>query len=422
MMTLTESAARPVARDFFRPRRLGHTNLFVGDYLAAQQFYYKVAGFNEGYRQPDNLASFLSNGNSYHDLTLVDVKSHYNHDHCGPGMNHIAFELENEVDLADGWRRAKAAGVDFRCADHDVAHSLYTDDPDGNGVEFYADVVRDQREARKGIIIKQKPEYIPGVSSPALCGTVLSAKSEDRLRGRRNVPLAPLLARVAADRALRGDVRLLSRHRRSQSRFWRNDHAGVTVFAGTDSVGDVTLQRQRSNQPTGMHHFGLEVQDEADLVAGKAKAAAAGLEIVREIDHPARHTVCIKDPDGLIIQFYANRDFRPERLNGIDEDTALYLPVSGVPRATSVRHAERTTWRLRPRPITSPSRAFPSGSPRAVAMAVAKNSRLSRMSRFGIRRGEVVSLIGPSGCGKSTLLGIGSGLNPPSARPRLSRR
>jgi NitT/TauT family transport system ATP-binding protein len=34
---------------------------------------------------------------------------------------------------------------------------------------------------------------------------------------------------------------------------------------------------------------------------------------------------------------------------------------------------------------------------------------------FGVRRGEVVSLIGPSGCGKSTLLSIGSGLNPPSA-------
>ena len=101
--------------------------------------------------------------------------------------------------------------------------------------------------------------------------------------------------------------------------------AGVTIFAGTHSVGDVTVQRRRSNQPTGMHHFGLEVPDEADLVAGKAKAAASGLEIVREIDHPARHTVCIKDPDGLIVQFYSNRDFRPERLNGIDEETALYL-------------------------------------------------------------------------------------------------
>jgi NitT/TauT family transport system ATP-binding protein len=31
---------------------------------------------------------------------------------------------------------------------------------------------------------------------------------------------------------------------------------------------------------------------------------------------------------------------------------------------------------------------------------------------FGLRRGEVVSLVGPSGCGKSTLLSIGAGLNP----------
>ena len=72
-MTLTKSAPRAIARDFFRPRRLGHTNLFVGDYLAAQKFYYQVAGLNEAYRQPDNLASFVGNGNSYHDLTLIDV-------------------------------------------------------------------------------------------------------------------------------------------------------------------------------------------------------------------------------------------------------------------------------------------------------------------------------------------------------------
>ncbi|MGE0314105.1 MAG: ABC transporter ATP-binding protein [Lautropia sp.] len=33
---------------------------------------------------------------------------------------------------------------------------------------------------------------------------------------------------------------------------------------------------------------------------------------------------------------------------------------------------------------------------------------------FGVRRGEVVSIIGPSGCGKSTLLNMGSGLYLPS--------
>jgi NitT/TauT family transport system ATP-binding protein len=34
---------------------------------------------------------------------------------------------------------------------------------------------------------------------------------------------------------------------------------------------------------------------------------------------------------------------------------------------------------------------------------------------FGIKRGEIVSLIGPSGCGKSTLLAMASGLSRPSA-------
>lgn len=323
-MSVTESLARPAARDFFRPRRLGHTNLFVGDYLAAQQFYYKVAGFNEGYRQPDNLASFLSNGNSYHDLTLVDVKSHYNHDHCGPGMNHIAFELETEVDLADGYRRAKAAGIDFRCADHDVAHSLYTADPDGNGVEFYADVVKDQREARKGIIIKQKPEYIPGVTSPPIAerfypqNPKIDVVSDAMFHSRRCSHVLLVTGRYDEMCAYYRDIAGLKP-------FWRNDRAGIAIFAGTHSLGDVTLLRVRGKQPIGMHHFGLEVQDEADLAAGAAKAAATKLEIVRQIDHPARRTVCLKDPDGLIIQFYVNRDFRPDTLADVDEDTALYL-------------------------------------------------------------------------------------------------
>jgi catechol 2,3-dioxygenase len=324
-MSLTDTVSRPAAaRDFFRPRRLGHTNLFVGDYLKAQQFYYQVAGFNEGYRQPDNLASFLSNGNSYHDLTLVDVKSHYNHGHCGPGMNHIAFELENEVDLADGWRRAKAAGVEFRCADHDVAHSLYTSDPDGNGVEFYADVVKDQREARKGIIIKQKPEYIPGVTSPAKTerfypvNPTIDVVPEAMFHSRRCSHVLLTTGRFDEMFAYYRDIGGLRP-------FWSDARGTVAIFAGTHSLGDVTLVRQRGGQPIGMHHFGLEVHDEADLVAGAKKAGAAGLEIVREIDHPARHSLCIKDPDGLIVQFYANLDFRPERLNDVDEDTALYL-------------------------------------------------------------------------------------------------
>jgi catechol 2,3-dioxygenase len=323
-MSLTDTAERPVARDFFRPRRLGHTNLFVGDYLAAQQFYYKVAGFNEAYRQPDNLASFVSNGNSYHDLTLVDVHSHYNHDHAKPGMNHIAFELETEVDLAAGYQRALAAGYEFRTADHDVAHSLYTEDPDGNGVEFYADVVKNWRAVRSGIIVKEKPKYVPGVSSPANPernypqNPVIEIVPEAMFHSRRCSHVFLVTQRFEAMFAYYRDIAGLRP-------FIGDADSSVAILAGTHSLGDVTLMRRRGALATGMHHFGLEVRDESDLASGAKAAAAAGLTIVREVDHPARRTVCLQDPDGLLLQFHVNRDFRPETVAGVDEETALYL-------------------------------------------------------------------------------------------------
>ena len=91
------------AGGFFRPRRLGHANLFVSDYERASQFYQSVVGFEEVYRQPDNRASFLSNGNTYHDLGLTDVHSKYAAKDQKPGMWHLAFELETEADLVDGY-------------------------------------------------------------------------------------------------------------------------------------------------------------------------------------------------------------------------------------------------------------------------------------------------------------------------------
>jgi catechol 2,3-dioxygenase-like lactoylglutathione lyase family enzyme len=60
-MTDATTLVKDQAADFFRPRRLGHANLFVSDYVEAQKFYYSVAGIHEAYRQPDNMASFMAN-------------------------------------------------------------------------------------------------------------------------------------------------------------------------------------------------------------------------------------------------------------------------------------------------------------------------------------------------------------------------
>lgn len=323
-MSVTESVERSTTQDFFRPRRLGHANLYVNDYLAAQKFYYEVAGFNEAYRQPDNLASFVSNGNSYHDLTLVDVHSHYNSAHEPPGLNHIAFELETEADLAAGWRRAVAAGHEFRAADHDVAHSLYAADPDGNGVEIYADVVKNWRAVRSGIIIKQKPKYVPGVTSPALTerfypqNPQIATVPDAMFHSRKCSHVLLVTANFEAMFAYYRDVVGL--------RAYVGDaHAPYAIMAGTNSVGDVTLMRQRPGLGAGAHHVGLELPSEADLERGAAMAAAAGIAIEHSVDHPARRAVYIRDPSGITLQFHVDRDWRPETVAGMDEATALLL-------------------------------------------------------------------------------------------------
>ena len=151
---------------YFSPRRLGHANLWVSDYERAYDYYRNVIGFEHAYIQPDNQASFVSNGNTYHDYGLIDIRGRYAKPGQKPGLNHFALELRNEVELAEGYRRAKAAGVQFTSLqDHDVAHAVYQLDPDDNSVEIYADVVADWRAARSGVVIKEKPPYVPGESS-----------------------------------------------------------------------------------------------------------------------------------------------------------------------------------------------------------------------------------------------------------------
>ena len=65
------------------------------------------------------------------------------------------------VDLRVGLGRTEPGEI-YR---HNGGRGLYFKDPDGLLVEVYADVMDDWRAHRKGIINKEKPKYIPGVTS-----------------------------------------------------------------------------------------------------------------------------------------------------------------------------------------------------------------------------------------------------------------
>jgi catechol 2,3-dioxygenase len=310
---------------FFRPRRLGHANIFVGDYQRAQEFYHSVVGIEEVYRQPDNRASFISNGNTYHDFGLTDIKSRYAPPGQVPGLFHIALEVETEVDLVEGYRRAMDAGAKFHMTqNHDVAHSLYMHDPDGNMLEIYADVEVDWRAARSGVIVKKKPEWIPGVSTVPV--------AEPRY------PKDPEL-RIVADSVFRArkvtHIALVANDFEKMFDYYTG-YVGLTPFAGghgrafavlggTVSNCAITLYRSGPGLARGLHHIGIEVGNENDL--DRALKALAGRDIVveREVDHPARRAVCIRDPDGLRLQFFVNRKWDAATLAAVSADDALYL-------------------------------------------------------------------------------------------------
>lgn len=313
------------AGPFFRPRRIGHANIWVSDYRRSFDFYNRILGFNEAYTQPDNKAVFVTNGNSHHDFGMVDVASHYASPGQRPGLNHIGIELRNELELVDGYRRAVAAGMKFSAVvDHDVAHSLYIKDPDGNEVELYADVVPDWRAVRSGVVIKAKPDYVPGISSVPIAEEMFVHD--------------PVIESVAGAvfRPLRtAHISLVAEDYESMYDFYVN-LVGFTPFAGTRSGafailcgshtdGDVVLHRKSSGVATGLHHVGVVVRGEQDLDNAESALADRGVRIESQIDHPARRALTVCDQDGIRVQMFVDRDWRPSKLHGLERNQALQL-------------------------------------------------------------------------------------------------
>ena len=321
--TATEARPASLTRPFFRPRRLAHVNFWVADVEKVAAFYGAVAGIEEAYRRPGIKGVFLSNGNTYHDFAHMDVSSPIGVGKM-PGLHHFAFELENEVDLVDGYKRAIAAGYEFIVTmTADVAHSVYGADPDGNGYEVYADVEKDWRAMRSGVITKIKPGWKPGDTPPV---------------AEPCYPVNPPIRRIesAAFHMRRtSHVVLVANDYEGAFRTY-TDLVGLTpLFGGIDAafcvlggtLGEKSLSifRARPGRKAGLHHSGIELWDEDDLERGKRRLAAAGIPIEIEPEHPMRRSIFVKDPCGQRLQFYVDRDTRIDLIAGIEEEVALYV-------------------------------------------------------------------------------------------------
>lgn len=122
-------------------QHLGHVVLKVRDRGVAERFYRDVLGLRVVASLDAPPMTFFTLGN-HHDFAIVEVGDGPPAPAGSPGLFHVAFCIgDSTADLRAAKAHLDQAGAPILgIADHTVAHSIYTSDPDGNAIELYADV------------------------------------------------------------------------------------------------------------------------------------------------------------------------------------------------------------------------------------------------------------------------------------------
>ena len=290
----------------FRPRRLAHVNFWVTDWDAAARWHRDIAGLAEAYRRPDIKGVFLSNGNTYHDSAVFDLDTEQGRGKQ-PGLHHIAFELENEVDLVEGYKRCTEAGFTFDFfLSAEVAHCCYGRDPEGNRFEVYADVELDWREKRRAQLETgtRPPPWSPGATPPVADSRYPKnppiSRIDDAVLHVKKGSHAVLVAR---------DYDVLYRHYTQLvglTPLVGGPDAPFAILGGTTGEQALAIFAPIPSVESGLHHGSFELMDATDLDGAKEKLAKRGVTVERVVEHPARRAIYVRDPSGNRIQYFVN--------------------------------------------------------------------------------------------------------------------
>lgn len=149
--------------------RIGTVHLRVGDLDRQVSFYEEVLGFTLLAEDGATAALGATDGRPL--LVLHASPGAPPRPPGTTGLFHVAFLLPTRAHLGAMIQRVRAAPWSFDgFADHNVSEAAYLTDPEGNGLELYADRARDVwYSVEGGIYMTTEPLDLPGLlmSAPA---------------------------------------------------------------------------------------------------------------------------------------------------------------------------------------------------------------------------------------------------------------
>ncbi|MCL0101672.1 VOC family protein [Dehalococcoidia bacterium] len=317
------------------PRRLVHANMYSGDFERSFDFYNQVLGIEETFRMAEDKVVFMSNGNTHHDLAFVQVADPGDADETDrvvprkrpdkPELNHFAFEMYNEAELVAAFHRLDGAGIGpLGLEDRIVTRSVYFHDPEGQGIEFTVDMLRNWRDYRKpGVTVAHKP-YVPEAEPPKT-ETFVNLNPEIR-----RVESAPLHAKRTAHATITAKdfpkLRQFYKEMIGLQELYFSPNGEWCVLQGKDYPGySLVLTAASAHRRPGVHQVAFEVVSAKDLEGAGERLAAKGVEVEYKIEHPKKQAVCFRDPDGVLIQAYHEEPGFLEAIPEMDPDLALLL-------------------------------------------------------------------------------------------------
>ncbi|CAI7992787.1 Biphenyl-2,3-diol 1,2-dioxygenase 3 [Geodia barretti] len=130
----------------YKPRNLGHINLYVRNAEKARDWYEDLLGLHTYGFRPGRAAFMTADLDNSHEIALTEVGENAEGPHGGQvGLNHMAWYMDSLDDLKELYHRVKEKGIEIEhVSDHGHAIGVYIRDPDGNGIELSYEMPRSE--------------------------------------------------------------------------------------------------------------------------------------------------------------------------------------------------------------------------------------------------------------------------------------